>query len=137
MHLRHSRSIEVYQHDSLFSQRRQIQPASLGPALHAEFGELHALSSLKQRPWEGCVRDHMFEEELPLNFEGVVKDPIGRHDLPGLEEVDGAGDVGVPDRHGRKGILLHHTLAQTGHRAALCPVHLQRQQIIPTHAHGP
>ncbi len=99
--------------------------------------ELHALGPLEQGPAEGLVDDHVPQEQLPLRLERVLVLPLLGQLLPGREEVDRAGDVGVPDRPGRRAVRLDPAVAQAGHRRAQRAVHLQREEVVAAHAHVP
>ena len=52
-------------------QLRHLHPPAFGVRLQAEFGELYAFGSFPQGPGEGGVEGDVFQEQLPLDFEGV------------------------------------------------------------------
>ena len=86
---------------------------------------------------KGASFDHVLEEQLPLGLEGVVVGQIRRHFLPAGVEVDRLIDVGIPDRPRRDAVVLDAAAAQSGHRAALRAVDLQRQEIVAADPHAP
>ena len=64
----------------------------------AELGELDAFGSFAEGPVEGLVSNDVFEEEFPLDLEGIVA--LARRDFfPAFVKVDRAVDVGVPNRN--------------------------------------
>src|SRR6266568_7066131 len=60
-------------------QRRHVHPASLGPALEPELGELHALGALHEIVAPRRIGDDVTDEILPLDLEAVVVDDVVRH----------------------------------------------------------
>ena len=121
---------ESYSSGGTSSQRRSCHDC-------AEFRQLHALGALQQRPAKRRILDHVLEEQLPLGLEGVVVGQVRRHLLPAGIEIDRLLDVRIPDRPRRDAVVLHAAAAQSGHRAALRAVDLQRQEIIAADPHAP
>src|SRR5580700_2330806 len=68
--------------------RRDIDPASLAPALRRAFGKLHALCAFEQRVLIRRILADVTDEHLPLLFKTVVVGIVLRQLLPvGIEVV--------------------------------------------------
>ena len=86
---------------------------------------------------EWCVFGDVFQEQLPLGFEAVVKRLIIRHVLPVLAEVEGVFDIRVPDRSRCIHSMLCPALPQAGDGAAQRTVHLEAEEFIAVDAKRP
>ncbi len=118
-------------------QCRDVDPAPLLPALETGLGELHALGTFQQRPFERRAFVEMADEHLPLGLEAVVVGGAVRHLAPGLEKVDGLRNVGVPHRPRRVHPRLAPALLQAGDRRPKCTVHMESDEIVASHASAP
>src|ERR1700730_3580854 len=106
-------------------QRVDINPATLGPALHGQLGELNALRTLQEVMVPGSVRDHMANEVLPLQTETVGKYLSVRHRIPLLDELHGLRLVRIPYWAGRIDSVLSHAACQSRYRGAVSAIDMK------------
>ena len=105
--------------------------------LQAELGELHAFGSFPQGPGEGGVEGDVFQEQLPLDFEGVVVAGGVGGFVPAGVKVQRAVDVGVPDGFRRSSGVLGPALAQANDGGATGAVHLHGEEVVAADADVP
>src|SRR5258708_39002061 len=79
----------------------------------------------------------VFQEELPLGFEAVVKRLIVGTVLPVLSKLEGVFDIRVPDWTWRIHAVLRPAFPQAGYGAAQRAVHLQAEEFIAVDAKRP
>src|SRR5258705_6957488 len=120
-----------------YPQLRHIDPATLLPGLEAKLRQLHAASSFQEIMGEWRIFGDVFQEELPLGFEAVVKGLIIRHVLPVLAKVEGIVNVRIPDRSRRIHSMLGPALPQAGDSAARRAVYLQAEEFVAVDAKRP
>src|SRR5258708_35157048 len=93
-----------------------MDPAALGPALHAELGQLHALRPLAQGPWKRRAIEEVADEQLPLGLERIVIDAVVGYLRPSRVEIDRLRNVRVPHRLRRGHSSLGPAIWGTGRR---------------------
>src|SRR2546428_455318 len=86
--------------------------------------DLHSFCHRHEVPRERCIAHDVFEEQFPLDLEGVLELSIVGYVHPLGTEIDGVWNVRVPDGSRRVHAALHFALTQTGHRTAMRAVHL-------------
>src|SRR5262249_37280506 len=127
----------VAKRSSLNLDVRHVEPATLFPALHAEFGKLDAFFALNQAMMPRRVRNDMTDEVLPLQLEAILIDHVLRHFLPLRLEVHGLRNVRIPHRPWRVHTMLGPAFGQSGDSRAMRAVNLEGHQIVAANAHAP
>ncbi|CAH1690697.1 hypothetical protein CHELA40_50002 [Chelatococcus asaccharovorans] len=117
--------------------RRHVEPATLRPALQAEFSQLHALHALHEIEFPRRIGHHVADEILPLGLEAIVVDLVVRHLVPLVREFHGLRLIGVPHRPRGVHAVLGEAARETGHGRAMRAVDLESDEIVALHAHGP
>ena len=115
---------ETWDSRLLCFQLRDVDPLALGPGLHAFLGQLDDLGAFEQCPTEGFGFHDVPQEKLPLHLERVVELTLFGDFLPAVEEVDGLGCVGIPDRARCGAVGLDPGIAQAGDGRAERAIHV-------------
>src|SRR5258708_16878649 len=114
-----------------------MDPAALGPALHAELGQLHALRPLAQGPWKRRAIEEVADEQLPLGLERIVIEVVVGYLRPSRVEIDRLRNVRVPHRLRRVHSSLGPAFGEAGYGRSMRAVDLEHQEVVATHPRAP
>ena len=110
---------------------------AFAPGCVGDFGELNSFGAFDQIVDERRAQLDVLQKQFPLNFEGVFEYLIVGDMLPSGAEVDGVGNVRVPDGFGSVGAMLDAAIAQAGDGAAVGAINVDLQDLVLIGADGP